>query len=242
MKSVRNSIEFDAKVLDSYSVLGDSILNYTIQVSTMKDLTNRQQAILEFLSEFSRKRGFSPSLREIGEAVGLKNVSAVRGHVSALERKGYIQKEPDQPRSITVMRQPSIMSRIKRKLHEFARTDEGVIHRVRYGVVLATEGLKPVLGPATREALGEAISYLKAEHDWKFVAVKYQADHLVAVVEVWPNHSPELVARRIAGAVENSLKRGMASVTGHVWARGYAVTTDPEELDAMVEQFLESSR
>jgi len=72
----------------------------------MRPLTPRQQAILDFVSQFSRERGFAPSLREIGQAVGLANTSAVRGHVAALERKGVLRKEPDQPRSISVVTSP----------------------------------------------------------------------------------------------------------------------------------------
>lgn len=72
----------------------------------MRPLTPKQQAILDFVGEFSRDRGFAPSLREIGEAVGLTNVSAVRGHVAALEKKGCLRKEPDQPRSISVVTPP----------------------------------------------------------------------------------------------------------------------------------------
>jgi repressor LexA len=58
----------------------------------MRPLTPRQQTILDFVGEFSRDRGFAPSLREIGQAVGLTNISAVRGHVVALEKKGRISR------------------------------------------------------------------------------------------------------------------------------------------------------
>jgi REP element-mobilizing transposase RayT len=208
----------------------------------MRPLTHRQQAIFEFVSNFSQERGFSPSLREIGQAVGLANVSAVRGHISALEKKGYIKKEPDQPRSLSVVGSPSVMSRIRRKLHEFAKTDEGVLHKVQYGVVLATRGLNPLLHPETRDCLEEAVNHLCAEHGWRFIEKDVQPNHVVMVVEVWPNHSPELVAHRIRAATENALKRRQCVTADHVWAKGYAVTTDLEELDDIVQQFLEASR
>ena len=56
----------------------------------MRPLTNRQSALLEFVVEYSSRRGFPPTLREIGNGTGLSNISAVRGHVMALEKKGYI--------------------------------------------------------------------------------------------------------------------------------------------------------
>jgi REP element-mobilizing transposase RayT len=208
----------------------------------MRPLTPRQQAVLSFVSEFSRERGFAPSLREIGEAVGLVNVSAVRGHVAALEKKGCLRKEPDQPRSISVVGPPSLMSRLKRKLHEFARTDEGVLHRVQYGVVLATRGLQPFLQHDARSCLEETLGRLGAEHGWRFIQRRIHPDHLVLAVEVWPNHSPELTAHRVRAATENALKRHGLRAVSHVWARGYAVTTDLGQLDEIVRQFMATSR
>ncbi|MHC4570346.1 MAG: LexA family protein, partial [Planctomycetota bacterium] len=93
---------------------------------------------MEFVVEYLSERGFPPTLREIGDGTGLSNISAVRGHVMALEKKGYIRKDPDKARSIRVLRSPSAFSKLKRQLHEFARTDEGVLHKIVYGVGLAT--------------------------------------------------------------------------------------------------------
>ena len=54
---------------------------------TVRPLTAKQQKVLDFVDGHCRSRGFPPTLREIGEGVGLANVSAVRGHVTALEKK-----------------------------------------------------------------------------------------------------------------------------------------------------------
>jgi repressor LexA len=208
----------------------------------MKLLTQKQQIILEFVSDFSCSRGFSPSLREIGEAIGLPNVSAVRGHVAALERKGYIRKEPDKPRSISVIQSPSLMSLIKRKLHEFARTDEGVIHKVAYGIVLATKQCLPLLQPEIREYLDESLARLCTEHGWKLANKRVKPNHIVIVIEVWPNHSPELTVARIRTSIENLLKRHKLLKNQHLWTKGYAVTTDLEQLDEIERQFVATCR
>jgi REP element-mobilizing transposase RayT len=134
------------------------------------------------------------------------------------------------------------MSRIKRKLHEFAKTDVGVLHRVQYGVVLATQGLQPLLQRDAKTCLEETLSRLGTEHGWKFIQKRIHPDHLVLVVEVWPNHSPELTARRLRAAAQNALKRHGLRAANHVWARGYAVTTNLEQLDEIVRQFLGASR
>lgn len=66
-------------------------------------LTKRQQQILDFiLSEINRK-GYPPSVREIGKAVGLTSSSTVHSHLAALERKGYIRRDPTKPRALEVI-------------------------------------------------------------------------------------------------------------------------------------------
>ena len=208
----------------------------------MRPLTPRQQAIFDFVGSFSRDRGFAPSLREIGRAVGLTNVSAVRGHVAALEKKGVLRKEPDQPRSISVTGSASLMSRLKRKLHEFARTDEGVFHGIQYGLVLAVQGLRPVLRDEVKTHLEEALDRLGREHGWRFGPRRIHPDHMAVIVEVWPNHSPALVADRLRAATEKALRRHGHGAPGRLWARGYAVTTDLEQLDEIARQLLAGRR
>ncbi|HCA34122.1 MAG TPA: hypothetical protein DEP00_03355 [Lachnospiraceae bacterium] len=72
----------------------------------MKDLSEKQQAIMNFMKEYQDKNGFSPSIREICDAVGLKSTSTVHGHLNRLEEKGYIKHDPAIPRSFVICRQP----------------------------------------------------------------------------------------------------------------------------------------
>ncbi len=65
-------------------------------------LTDRQQSILEFISEQMRDRGFPPSVREIGAAVGLTSPSTVHSHLATLQKKGYLKRDPAKPRAIEV--------------------------------------------------------------------------------------------------------------------------------------------
>ncbi len=66
-------------------------------------LSRRQQQILEFIRESVQSRGFPPSIREIGEAVGLSSSSTVHSHLRNLEAKGYIRRNPSKPRSIELL-------------------------------------------------------------------------------------------------------------------------------------------
>jgi len=68
-----------------------------------RDLTDRQRQILEFIDSEARRRGFPPSVREIGSAVGLSSSSTVHSHLAALEDKGYIRRDPTKPRALEVL-------------------------------------------------------------------------------------------------------------------------------------------
>ncbi len=67
------------------------------------DLTGRQAAILNFIKNELQKRGYPPSVREIGKAVGLSSSSTVHGHLAHLEEKGYIRRDPTKPRAIEIL-------------------------------------------------------------------------------------------------------------------------------------------
>ena len=65
-------------------------------------LTKRQRSILEFIMQIHRERGYPPSVREIGEAVGLHSPSSVHAQLATLSERGYLRKDPTRPRAIVV--------------------------------------------------------------------------------------------------------------------------------------------
>lgn len=71
----------------------------------MTKLSKRQEAILGFIKDEVSKKGYPPSVREIAAAVGLASSSTVHGHLSRLESKGYIRRDPTKPRAIEVLDQ-----------------------------------------------------------------------------------------------------------------------------------------
>lgn len=68
----------------------------------MSDMTSRQQRILDFIEKTVRDRGYPPTVREIGEAVGLTSSSSVHAQLANLERKGLLTKDPSKPRAMTL--------------------------------------------------------------------------------------------------------------------------------------------
>ena len=69
--------------------------------------TPRQQQILEVIDQMVRDRGFPPSVREIGEAVGLTSPSTVHSHLATLQTLGYLRRDPSKPRAIEVHWDPT---------------------------------------------------------------------------------------------------------------------------------------
>ncbi|AKS38277.1 XRE family transcriptional regulator [Anoxybacillus gonensis] len=69
----------------------------------MAKLSKRQQQILDFIKQEVRTKGYPPSVREIGEAVGLASSSTVHGHLARLESKGFIRRDPTKPRAIEIL-------------------------------------------------------------------------------------------------------------------------------------------
>jgi repressor LexA len=67
-----------------------------------EDLTARQQRILDFIGDTVRERGYPPTVREIGEAVGLTSSSSVHSQLANLQRKGLLHKDPTKPRAIQI--------------------------------------------------------------------------------------------------------------------------------------------
>ncbi|APT47511.1 transcriptional repressor LexA [Bacillus safensis] len=69
----------------------------------MTKLSKRQLDILKFIKDEVKSKGYPPSVREIGEAVGLASSSTVHGHLARLETKGLIRRDPTKPRAIEVL-------------------------------------------------------------------------------------------------------------------------------------------
>jgi len=66
-------------------------------------MSSRQNSILAFIKNEVREKGYPPSVREIGEAVGLASSSTVHGHLDRLEKKGLIRRDPTKPRAIEIL-------------------------------------------------------------------------------------------------------------------------------------------
>jgi repressor LexA len=69
----------------------------------MQGLTKRQEQTLEFIRESIKDRGYPPTLREIGEHMGIRSTNGVNDHLRALERKGYLRREDMKSRALRLV-------------------------------------------------------------------------------------------------------------------------------------------
>jgi repressor LexA len=76
-------------------------------VTVAQVLSGKRQEILGFIGDCLRERGYPPSVREIGEAVGLASSATVHSHLAVLQREGYLQRDPTKPRAIQVRYEPT---------------------------------------------------------------------------------------------------------------------------------------
>ena len=72
------------------------------------NLTNRQKLIMDFIKKQIKESGYPPSVREIGQAVGLKSSSTVHAHLVHLEDMGLLKKDPSKPRTVIPLEQPDL--------------------------------------------------------------------------------------------------------------------------------------
>lgn len=70
------------------------------------EISAKQREVLEFMIRYQEEKGYPPAVREICAAVGLSSTSTVHGHLSRLEAKGYIRRDPSKPRAIEIVRHP----------------------------------------------------------------------------------------------------------------------------------------
>jgi repressor LexA len=105
-------------------------------------VTERQRAILEFLHDYLDEHGYPPTVREIGEAVGLRSPSTVHAHLAQLERAGALRRDPTKPRAIelTDRRRPGQPAEVEvRRLPLVGQIAAG-------GPLLAEENVEEELG------------------------------------------------------------------------------------------------
>jgi repressor LexA len=197
--------------------------------SVDSSLTERQRTILNVIRESVTTRGYPPSIREIGDAVGLTSTSSVAHQLRTLERKGYLRRDPNRPRAVDV--RGSEEATETAPVTDVAGSDAlpepsyvPVLGRIAAGgPILAEEAVEDVF-PLPRELVGEGTLFLLkvvgdsmveaaiCDGDWVVVRQQHVADN------------GDIVAAMIDGeATVKTFKRA----GGQVWLMPHNPAFDP---------------
>lgn len=193
-------------------------------------LTPRQQAILEVIESHMRERGYPPSVREIGEAVGLASPSTVHNHLATLQRLGYLRRDPTKPRAIEVRFDAS--SGIVMEHRPVRHVP--LVGDVAAGTdVLAQENVEEML-PMPADFTGEGeLFMLRVRGDSMVDAGILDGDYVVARQEV-AVHNGDVVVAGIPGGeatVKTYTRKGAKVVLVPSNARLQPMVFDPAEVE-----------
>lgn len=167
-------------------------------------LSDRQQQVLDFIKDTVETRGYPPSVREIGDAVGLSSPSSVHSQLSALVDMGVIKKDPTKPRAIVVVESQAAAAANKRQ--DDRLRDIPLLGRIAAGTpILAAEHVEEVM-PLPVDLVGDGpVFLLEVKGDSMIDAGIHEGD-LVAIRSQKDARDGEIVAALIDGE-EASVKR-----------------------------------
>jgi repressor LexA len=200
-------------------------------------LTARQQRILEHLRDFMELRGYPPSMREIGEAVGLTSSSSVAHQLKVLEEKGFVRRDPNRPRALEVFLPETMAARrAVGSADESSYDDTGIgdavppptyvpmLGRIAAGgPILAEQNLETVF-PLPQELVGDGeLFMLEVSGESMIDAAICDGDYVVVRREQTAENG-EIVAAMIDG--EATVKTFQRK-EGRVWLLPHNSAYDP---------------
>lgn len=192
-------------------------------------LTSRQRTILDVIRASVNERGYPPSIREIGDAVGLTSTSSVAHQLRTLERKGYLRRDPNRPRAVDVRGADD--STVSARRTDFAGSDAlpqpafvPVLGRIAAGgPILAEEAVEDVF-PLPRELVGEGELFLLKVVGESMVDAAICDGDWVVVRQQNVADNGDIVAAMIDGeATVKTFKR----TGGQVWLMPHNPVFDP---------------
>jgi repressor LexA len=178
-------------------------------------LTARQRRILEVIRDHMRRQGYPPSVREIGEAVGLTSTSSVAHQLGTLQAKGFLRRDANRPRAVDVrLPEAAPDDEAERRAAQPAPAYVPVVGRIAAGgPILAEQAVEEVL-PLPRDLVGEGTLFcLRVVGDSMIDAAIADGD-LVVVRQQPTADNGTIVAAMIDGeATVKTFRRR----DGHVW-------------------------
>ncbi|HET7397990.1 MAG TPA: transcriptional repressor LexA [Intrasporangium sp.] len=209
-------------------------------------LTVRQRRVLEVIRNSVDRRGYPPSMREIGEAVGLASPSSVAHQLTALERKGYLRRDPNRPRALEVV-SPDAGTPGYRATKAVAAPDAAhddvtgsgdtrpeasyvpVLGRIAAGVPIMAEEVIEDVFPLPKQIVGEGqLFLLKVVGDSMVDAAICDGDWVVVRQQPTADNGDIVAALLDNEATVKTFKRR----DGHVWLLPHNPDFEPIDGDA----------
>lgn len=196
--------------------------------TTAPGLTERQRTILEVIRASVTSRGYPPSIREIGDAVGLTSTSSVAHQLRTLERKGFLRRDPNRPRAVDVRGVDDAAAAV---VTDVAGSDAlpeptfvPVLGRIAAGgPILAEEAVEDVF-PLPRELVGEGSLFLLKVVGESMVDAAICDGDWVVIRQQNVADNGDIVAAMIDGeATVKTFKR----TGGQVWLMPHNPAFDP---------------
>jgi repressor LexA len=183
------------------------------QAAAADELSDRQLRVLDAIREWMREHGYPPSVREIGDAVGLTSTSSVAYQLRVLERKGYLRRDPHRPRTVGVL----VTDAEDENTGLSAQANPAfvpVVGRIAAGgPILAEESIEEVF-PLPKEIVGEGALFLLQVVGDSMVDLAITDGDWVAVRQQPDADNGDVVAAMIDGeATVKTFKR----TDDHVW-------------------------
>ncbi|WDN55879.1 transcriptional repressor LexA [Streptomyces clavuligerus] len=177
-------------------------------------LTDRQRAILACIARSVSKRGYPPSMREIGQAVGLTSTSSVAHQLLALERKGALRRDPHRPRAYCLpLRSPA--GEYEQPENQNAATEVPLVGRIEAGAPVLAEQMIEDTYLLPRQLVGEGELFaLKVTGESMIEAAICDGD-VVTVRRQQVAQPGDIVAAMLDG--EATVKRFQRDAAGHAW-------------------------
>ncbi|GAA2019600.1 repressor LexA [Nakamurella flavida] len=189
-------------------------------------LTMRQRKVLQVIRESVAERGYPPSVREIGEAVGLKSPSSVAHQLKVLERRGLLRKDPNRPRAVDI--------RPSDETFDDGTTDTGptmptpafvpLVGRIAAGgPILAEQHVEDVF-PLPRELVGEGTLFLLRVVGDSMIDAAITDGDWVVVRQQPVAENGDIVAAMIDGEATVKTYRRK---DGHIWLMPHNAAYEP---------------
>jgi repressor LexA len=188
------------------------------------ELTLRQRRILEFIRGWVERQGYPPSVREIGEAVGLVSPSSVAYQLKELERKGFLRRDPNRPRAVDVRAPADLVDDEAARSQRPAPAYVPMLGRIAAGgPILAEQSVEDVF-PLPRELVGEGeVFMLQVKGDSMLEAAICDGDWVVVRRQPTADVG-EIVAAMLDGEATVKTYRRR---DGHVWLMPQNPAFDP---------------